>query len=512
MIPPGGSGRSGGAVLAGPGADAAGDGGSAPRWGTGAGSARGSHVLCLVYIVFFLQGVGMLFPWNVFITAAQYFHVRLKGTAFQDNFENVFSFSYSFSNLIFMTVAVRWAHLPLFNMRSTVVVPQIVTAVIFAATTALVLDDAIPGSMLFVVTACFVLVTGVTAALIQAGIFGLAGRFPSVYTQAVMSGQGVAGMTVSIISLITALSTPCSGSSAAPSWHQIQPASFNYFLSSTIVILLTLIAFVLLTRSDFAQFYAFASPETIDAVSSADSPSGSYRAYDDDYCDPTDGKSLGEIAEALDQAMLTPRTRRRIIEKRRSIMAAPVFQAKSPPSSTHSSRRSTPGTQTPRSRSLPKGLTSTASVMSQGSRLIQGHRRSRTGASQRSTGSSGGSSSYSSGMNSPSGTVSPGGDGQPLVVQQQPVVLGSAAVAVRSGVSGVGTALMRDGAGGAAKLDTSLLASRQSNSSGDGIILLALTFEKGGGGHEYSLMQVLMKLRRPEFDFEEDSIRAILCR
>ena len=245
--------------------------------------------------------------------------------------------------------------------------------------------------MLFVVTACFVLVTGVTAAP-SGGI--LASRAFQVAPQAVMSGQGVAGMTVSIISLITALSTPCSGSVGAI--LAPNPAC-EFFLSSTIVILLTLIAFVLLTRSDFAQFYAFASPETIDAVSSVDSPSGSYRAYDDDYCDPTDGKSLGEIAEALDQAMLTPRTRRRIIEKRRSIMAAPVFQAKSPPSSTHSSRRSTPGTQTPRSRSLPKGLTSTASVMSQGSRLIQGHRRSRTGASQRSTGSSGGSSSYSSG-------------------------------------------------------------------------------------------------------------------
>lgn len=303
----------------------------------------------LVYIVFFLQGVGMLFPWNVFITAAQYFHVRLKGTAFQDNFENIFSFSYSFSNLIFMSVAVRWAHLPVFNMRSTVVVPQIVTAAIFAATTAMVLDDSIPGNMLFVVTALFVLVTGVTAALIQAGIFGLAGRFPSMYTQAVMSGQGVAGMTVSVISLFTALSAPCTGSGTGPSWHQIQPASFSYFLSSTIVILLTLVAFILLTRSDFAQFYAFASTESDEALSAASSPE-----FFRDYTDPNDGRSVDDLAEAMDAAMLTPRTRRRIIERRRSIMAAPVFQSKSPTSSTLSSRRSTPGMNTPLSRSLPK--------------------------------------------------------------------------------------------------------------------------------------------------------------
>ena len=157
------------------------------------------------------------------------------------NFENVFSFSYSLANLGCMAFAVRYAHLPVFNIGSTVAFPQIVPAGIFAATTALVLDDGIGGQNLFYITTAFVLVAGATAALIQAGIFGLAGRFPSVYTQAVMSGQGVAGMTVSIISLASSLAGSCGGASASPTWKQIQPASFNYFLSSTVVILLTLL-------------------------------------------------------------------------------------------------------------------------------------------------------------------------------------------------------------------------------------------------------------------------------
>ena len=300
---------------------------------------------------------------DVFITAALYFHTRLKGTPFENNFENVFSFSYSLANLGCMAVAVRYGHLPIFNMRSTVAVPQIVTATIFAATTALVLDDSIGGNNLFYITTAFVLVAGATAALIQAGIFGLAGRFPSVYTQAVMSGQGVAGMTVSIISLASSLAGKCGGASASPTWKQIQPASFTYFLSSTVVILLTLLAFVLLTRSDFAQHYAFSDGAASDGH-------GFYEYDDEELCDPADGRDSEALAEAMDAAMLTPRTRRRIIERRRSIMAAPVFQ--SPSSSASSSRRSTPGTHTPRDTKAGGALTAR---LGDGSGASSSHRR-----------------------------------------------------------------------------------------------------------------------------------------
>ena len=74
----------------------------------------------LVYIIFFLQGVGMLFPWNVFITASEYFRTRFQGTSFANNFENVFSFCYSGANLFFMVFLVKYAHLEIFNMRTTV--------------------------------------------------------------------------------------------------------------------------------------------------------------------------------------------------------------------------------------------------------------------------------------------------------------------------------------------------------------------------------------------------------
>ena len=303
----------------------------------------------LVYIVFFLQGVGMLFPWNVFITASEYFHARLKGTVFVNNFENIFSFCYSFANLFFMVILVNYAHLEMFNMRTTVAIPQILTASIFAATTAMV-EVSMSGSILFTVTTIFVLICGFTAALIQSGIFGLAGRFPSVYTQAVMSGQGVAGMSVSIISLASTLGTPCTGSS--PSANVVERASFSYFLASTMVIVLTLLAFLALTRSDFAQHYAFSE-------AGSPRPGGSEEEDDDDKWEQGGGGGGGgggpNLDDVLDDALLTPRTRRRIIEERKSIMHAPVFQPASPDTSTPTSKRgskansigASPGTTSP---------------------------------------------------------------------------------------------------------------------------------------------------------------------
>lgn len=302
----------------------------------------------LVYIVFFLQGVGMLFPWNVYITASEYFHTRFKGTPFVNNFENIFSFCYSFTNLFFMVILVNYAHLEYFNMQTTVGLPQVLTTCVFAATTVMV-EISMTGEALFSVTVGFILLCGFTAALIQSGIFGLAGRFPAVYTQAVMSGQGVAGMSVSIISLVSTLGTPCTG--ATPSDNEIEQASFSYFLVSTVVILMTLFAFLALTRSDFAQHYAFSEAGGSPRPSGGEF-GGEWQEEEENHHGVQDGDAL---EDALNDALLTPRTRRRIVEQRKSILSAPVFQPSSPDTSAHSSVHGSRSASQQNSRRASKG-------------------------------------------------------------------------------------------------------------------------------------------------------------
>ena len=45
--------------------------------------------------ILFLQGVGTLFPWNVFITANSYYHNRFCTTSYDSTFQNYFGISFN---------------------------------------------------------------------------------------------------------------------------------------------------------------------------------------------------------------------------------------------------------------------------------------------------------------------------------------------------------------------------------------------------------------------------------
>jgi hypothetical protein len=195
----------------------------------------------------------------------------------------------------------------------------------------------VSGGLFFAITCAFVLGSGIAAALVQAGIFGLAGRFPPIYTQAVMSGQGVAGIIVSVTSLFSALSSSCGagqsgsgsgGGGGIPSKEAVFPEAFYFFLTSTIVVVITLASFLSMNGSDFAQHYAFSMGEAASELE-----------HDNDMDDP-----VTLIDAALDQGDADPATTplsngsstagsgRLILRSRshrQSILNSPVFQ-KSP--------------------------------------------------------------------------------------------------------------------------------------------------------------------------------------
>ena len=208
----------------------------------------------LVYFVFFMQGVGMLFPWNVYITANTYFGLRFHGTVFESNFENIFSFTYTFFNFFFLWLAVRYGKSDYFNMVTAVAMPMILQTIVLVASTAFVLVPDINKYLLFCLTIFSIAVSGACTALLQGGIFALAGRFPPIYTSAVMTGQGVAGMTVSICSVITTLTEPCSSKITLA---DVRWSAFAYFSVASVVVITSFVSFMSMSTIDFAQYYAF---------------------------------------------------------------------------------------------------------------------------------------------------------------------------------------------------------------------------------------------------------------
>jgi solute carrier family 29 (equilibrative nucleoside transporter), member 1/2/3 len=80
--------------------------------------------------------------------------------------------------------------------------PLLITSAIFILTTIFVTVKINP-TFLFGITLLCCVVVGLSNALLSGGIFGLSGSFPPQYTGAVMSGQGLAGLVVSVASLLT---------------------------------------------------------------------------------------------------------------------------------------------------------------------------------------------------------------------------------------------------------------------------------------------------------------------
>ena len=87
----------------------------------------------LIYINMFLQGIGMLFAWNAFITAVDYFHYRLCDTVYANNFENFFSFVYCGANLLTLLYLTRYQNL--YSLHKRFIFPLTLQSLVFTIMT-----------------------------------------------------------------------------------------------------------------------------------------------------------------------------------------------------------------------------------------------------------------------------------------------------------------------------------------------------------------------------------------
>ena len=126
--------------------------------------------------------------------------MRFCGTAFEGNFENYFSVAFMISQTTGLALAIKYQdHIPLMYR---VLVPLCLTAAVFVFTTVSVTVD-IDRNLLFVMTLISCMIVGISNAMLSGGLFGLCGNFPPKYTGALMGGQGLAGLAVSVASIST---------------------------------------------------------------------------------------------------------------------------------------------------------------------------------------------------------------------------------------------------------------------------------------------------------------------
>ncbi|KAL1848533.1 hypothetical protein Daus18300_013586 [Diaporthe australafricana] len=210
------------------------------------------------YAIFAMIGVAMLWAWNMFLAASPYFASRFSDDPWAtQNFQSAILSVSTLTNLgsmVALTSMQRSANYPN-RIKLALLINTAAFALLTLSTS---LFTAVPARWyiaFLLVDVCFAaLATG----LFQNGAFAFAASFGRPeYTQAIMAGQGVAGVLPALAQIVSVLAVPPSSPSLSPtqgteggdsSDDPVGSAAFIYFLTAVLVSLCTLLAFVPLVR------------------------------------------------------------------------------------------------------------------------------------------------------------------------------------------------------------------------------------------------------------------------
>jgi len=193
--------------------------------------------------------MGCLFSWNAFITVTAYFAVQVRGSNFESNFESYFGFTFQAVNIMMLVLANRvQSRIPL---KYRILPPMVIQFVAFIGITAMVkIDFQSDPNVFFFATLALVVVSAACTSFFQGGLFGLTAMMPFTYTQALMGGQGLGGVTVSLLNVVT-----LAGFQHASDIQGPKDAAFIFFLVSLLVGLATIVSFVLLLKLPVVKYH-----------------------------------------------------------------------------------------------------------------------------------------------------------------------------------------------------------------------------------------------------------------
>lgn len=137
----------------------------------------------------------------------------------------------------------------------------------FFVTTMLVVVK-MDATLLFVITLISTFACGLCGSILSGGLFGYAAVFPPRFTGALMSGQGLGGLTVALASFCTIWATKrvdyCSDDDGVDCEFTDDWSAFTFFMLATGILLSCIVAFWILEALPFAKFYHERSLMVID--------------------------------------------------------------------------------------------------------------------------------------------------------------------------------------------------------------------------------------------------------
>ncbi|KAL7817079.1 nucleoside transporter domain-containing protein [Trichoderma gracile] len=207
------------------------------------------------YGIFCFLGMAMLWAWNMFLAAAPYFAARFAGDSWiEANFQSTILTVSTLTNLVSALILSHIQHSASYPFRINLAL--VINTVIFSLLTAstAVFLDASPRQYLAFVLA-MVACTSWAAGLMQNGAFAFAAGFARPeYMQALMVGQGIAGVLPSIAQVVSVLLFPPgkdkdkAAAAAAGQGETGESSAFYYFLAAVVISVVTLVAIIPLVR------------------------------------------------------------------------------------------------------------------------------------------------------------------------------------------------------------------------------------------------------------------------
>ena len=168
-------------------------------------------------------------------------------------FMNAFTFSYTVTSAIGLCLCVRYQSK--FSIRRRCDVPLLINGIVFAGITLMVEMEDISNDVFFWTTLSFVCISGVTSAVFQSGIFGLAGLLPPQYTQALMGGQGLAGMTIAAAAVISTYAVAGDSSQCGAPYSTVKDSTVAYFGFSSAVLFLCIFGYYYMENLEFFKHH-----------------------------------------------------------------------------------------------------------------------------------------------------------------------------------------------------------------------------------------------------------------
>ncbi|KAL3982253.1 nucleoside Transporter family protein [Acanthocheilonema viteae] len=207
-----------------------------------------------VYFILLLHGIGVLMPWNMFITIAPSYYVDYKfAERSADGMMHKTDYALHFLAYLGLASQIPTLLLNLINLfvqikgglRRRIGFSLFVLAIIILITLIFTfINTSHMISAFFFITMATVVLLNAANGVYQSSLYGLTANFPPQYTNALILGNNICGTFVSVVSIITLVAA-----------KDVSMAAFFYFLISLLTISACFGSIFILQELEFYKYY-----------------------------------------------------------------------------------------------------------------------------------------------------------------------------------------------------------------------------------------------------------------